>query len=110
MKLPNADIAVIPIEKLRDYLLSSSHPVGRFKAVFSRSLGYADGDWDRLEADIRSILTNDATVGEQTDYGQKLEARGGITGPAERNAEIVTAWIILKGERMPRFVTAYPGD
>ncbi|MGQ0591274.1 MAG: DUF6883 domain-containing protein [Gammaproteobacteria bacterium] len=66
--------------------------------------------WERLEADIRSILTNDATVREQTEYGQKLEVRGSITGPAERNAEIVTAWIILKGESVPRFITAYPGD
>lgn len=110
MKLPNADNAVIPTEKLQDYLLSSSHPVGRFKAVFFRALGYTDGDWERLEADIRSILINDATLGEQTDYGQKLEVRGTITGPAYRSAEIVTAWIILKGESIPRFITAYPGD
>ena len=110
MKLPNADNAVIPAEKLRDYLLSSSHPVGRFKTVFFRALGYTGGDWERLEADIRSILTNDAAVGEQTDYGQKLEVRGSITGPADRSAEIVTGWIILKGESIPRFITAYPGD
>ena len=110
MKLPNADNAVIPTEKLQDYLLSSAHPVGRFKAVFFRALGYTDGDWERLEADIRSILINDATLAEQTDYGQKLEVRGTITGPAYRSAEIVTAWIILKGESIPRFITAYPGD
>lgn len=111
MKLPDADNAVIPAEKLRDYLLSSSHPVGRFKAVFFHALGYTGGDWERLEADIQSILTNDATmVGEQTDYGQKWEVRGSITGPTNRSAEIVTGWIILKGESMPRFITAYPGD
>jgi len=67
MKLPNADNAVIPTEKLRDYLLLSSHPVGGFKAVFFRALGYTDNDWERLEADIRSMLTNYVTVGEQTD-------------------------------------------
>ncbi|MGH8582937.1 MAG: DUF6883 domain-containing protein [Gammaproteobacteria bacterium] len=110
MKLPNAEHALIPTEKVRDYLLSSSHPVGRFKAVFFRALGYMDGDWERLEGDIRSVLTNDATVGERTEYGQKLEVRGGITGPTGRSTEIVTAWIILKGESIPRFITAYPGD
>lgn len=87
------DNAVIPTEKLRDYLLSSSHSVDRFKAVFFRALGYADGD---------------ATV-EQTDYGQKLDVRGSITGSADRNAGILTAWIIRK-ESIPRFITAYPGD
>jgi hypothetical protein len=29
MLLPDADLAVIPAEKLRDYVLSSTHPVGR---------------------------------------------------------------------------------
>ncbi|MGH8766758.1 MAG: DUF6883 domain-containing protein [Burkholderiales bacterium] len=78
--------------------------------MFFRALGYADDDWERLEADIRPVLTNDAAVGGQTDYGRKLEVRGSIKGSAERNAEIVTAWNMLKGENIPRFVTAYPGD
>ena len=37
MILPNIDKAVIEPEKLRDYLLSKSHPIGRFKAEFFRS-------------------------------------------------------------------------
>jgi len=32
--LPNADEAVIEPAKLRDYLLSTTHPLGRFKARF----------------------------------------------------------------------------
>lgn len=32
-KLPNAEQAVVEPAKVRDYLLSSAHPVGRFKAV-----------------------------------------------------------------------------
>jgi hypothetical protein len=110
MKLPNADLALIPAEKLCDYLLSSTHPVGKFKAVFFRSLGYTSGHWQRLESDIRSILENDAEFGERTDFGQKFEVRGRITGPAGKTAWVVTAWIILKGENIPRFVTAFPGD
>jgi hypothetical protein len=34
MNLPAADRALIQPEKLRDYLLSTEHPVGRFKAAF----------------------------------------------------------------------------
>ena len=41
---------------------------------------------------------------------RSFEVKGSITGPADRSAEIVTAWIILKGESIPRFITAYPGD
>ena len=40
MKVPNNDRASIPIEKIRDYLLSTSHPIGRTKAVFFNKIGY----------------------------------------------------------------------
>ncbi len=53
MRLPNAEKAVIDAEKLRDYLLSPSHPVGRFKAVFFASLGYNQGNWQQFETDLR---------------------------------------------------------
>jgi hypothetical protein len=39
VSLPEGSRAVIEPAKLRDYLLSSSHPVGRFKAVFFHALG-----------------------------------------------------------------------
>ena len=38
MNLPNADRAVIDARKVRSYLLSRSHPIGRFKAAFARAL------------------------------------------------------------------------
>jgi hypothetical protein len=52
MKLPEAQRAVIAAAKIRDYLLSTSHPVGRFKAPFFASLGYTVADWQRLEKDL----------------------------------------------------------
>ena len=110
MKLPNADRAVIPREKLQGYLLSSVHPLGKFKAAFFRSLGYNTLLWKRLEKDFRSILGNDAKYGEQTDYGQKFEVRGRIVGPTGKAFFIVTVWIVLTGEDFPRFITAFPGE
>ena len=111
MKLPNADKAIIPLQKLRDYVLSTSHPVGKFKAAFFQNLGYTSDNWQQLEADIRSIIkSNDAAIGEKTEYGLKYEVRGIITGSNHQFAEIVTAWIILNGEYNPRFITTYPGD
>lgn len=107
--IPNADKAVIPLEKVHGYLLSVSQPVGRLKAVFFRSLGYTAADRERLEADLRALLTFEAEVGKRTEYGQKYMLRGRITGPAGKSAEITTVWIILEGESRPRFVTAYPG-
>jgi Domain of unknown function (DUF6883) len=43
MRLPGIDDAVVDDGKNRDYLLSESHPVGRFKAAFFSALGYSVG-------------------------------------------------------------------
>jgi hypothetical protein len=111
LRLPNAESAIIDPEKLHSYLLSPVHPVGRFKAVFFRSLGYTQDDWRRLEADIRrQHLTKDAVLQKETPYGRKYELRGEIRGPTGKHRDIVSVWIVLAGEEVPRFVTAYPGD
>lgn len=110
MQIPNADRAVIDPAKLRAYLLSSSHPVGRFKAAFFLGLGYSAQDWRRLEADLRSQhLSKDATAEGRTSYGQKYAIRAILVGPAGRAAEVVSVWVVRTGEEVPRFVTAYPG-
>lgn len=40
MKLENKEYAYIPLAKLLDYLLSETHPVGKSKAKYLRSLGF----------------------------------------------------------------------
>lgn len=40
MNLPGAEEAIVDDAKVRDYLLSREHPVGRFKATFFSGLGY----------------------------------------------------------------------
>ena len=96
--------------KLYDYLLSRAHPVGRFKARFFESLGYSQGNWRRLEADLRSQhLSRRATLVATTPYGRKYQIRAILKGPSGDSAEIVSVWIIPAGEDVPRFVTAYPG-
>lgn len=111
MNLPAVESALIEPAKVRDYLLSREHPVGRFKAVFFESLGYSADAWQQLEADLRALaIAGDATLGDQTKYGQKYEVRGRLLGPSGRQAFIVTVWIVCWGEDTPRFVTAFPGE
>jgi len=62
VKLPNIDDAVIEPLKLRNYLLSSTHPIGRFKAAFFHSIGFAEDNWEALETEIRALLGNDARI------------------------------------------------
>lgn len=109
MKLPGADRAIVDGAKVRDYLLSPEHPVGRFKAAFFASVGYTRQDWEQLQRDFVSIVASaDATLGKTSAFGQKYEVRGRIIGPTGRRFEVVTVWIVLRGESAPRFVTAYP--
>lgn len=110
MKLPNTDKAVVPETKIRDYLLSTTHPIGRFKSMVFHDLGYSSDSWHTLHNDLKGFLHLDATLKEQTEYGSKYEIRGSITGPTGKSATLVTAWIVRAGEDFPRFVTAYPGD
>jgi len=109
MKLPNTDLAEITESKLRDYLLSKDHPVGRFKAAFFARLGYSQESWRRLETDIRRLLSGDAEEVGSSEYGRKFLVRGTLNGPAGR-ANVITAWILLNGEQRPRLITAYPED
>ncbi len=111
MKLPARERAVIEPAKIRDYLLSTSHPVGRFKAAFFASLGYTSGDWHRLEADLRGlVMSGDAEPGQDSLYGQKYQIRGTLKGPSGKSVEVVSVWIILFGGDVPQFVTAFPGE
>jgi hypothetical protein len=110
VKLRNIHSARIPARKVRDYLLSSSHSVGRYKAGFFRSLGYDQANWAVLATDLGALLTGDAKQMDVTEFGTKYEIRGSITGPNGRSGNIICAWIILTGEDAPRFVTAYPED
>ena len=74
MKLPNADRAVVEIEKLRDYCLSSSHPRGRHKArVFVTALGITADDSEELkQAILSAVITEEATPTERDEYGQRF--------------------------------------
>jgi len=110
LKLPGVERAIVDAAKIRDYLLSESHPVGRFKATFFAALGYSAVAWAGLAADLRGhALDNEAVATQANEYGQKYEVRGRIEGPTGRAADLVAVWIVLRGEDFPRFVTAFPG-
>ena len=111
LQIPGADRAVVDPIKVRDYLLSLEHPVGRGKARFFLALGFSRSEWSMLQRALLSVATESkATPLPDSPYGQKYEARAILQGPRGQAAEVVTIWIILAGEDFPRLVTAYPGD
>lgn len=109
MTLPNADRAVIDDAKVRDYLLSLEHPIGRAKARFFSRLGFRRDRWGELRDALLALAqTGSAARIAVSVFGQKYVVRGSIQGPAGQ-AVVVTIWIVLRGENFPRFLTAYPG-
>jgi len=107
--LPNAAKAEIEEAKLRDYLLSSAHPVGRFKAYTLNALGYTRENWVRLHHDLLNHgRAGDCVVGDCTLHGQKFKVSGTLVGPNGRRMRYVSVWIIAPDSSTPRFITAFP--
>jgi hypothetical protein len=108
VKIPGGERLVIEEAKVRDYLLSPEHPVGRAKARFFVRLGFERTNWSVLRDQLQHLGSVDAELGASTRFGQKYVVRGTRHGPMAA-AAIVTVWIVLRGEDFPRFVTADPG-
>lgn len=108
MKLPNADHAVVEIEKLRDYCLSTTHPRGRHKArVFALVLGITADDVEELrEAILSAVLLENATPTERDAYGQRYVVDITVARQG-RLANIRTAWIVRTAEDFPRLTSCY---
>jgi hypothetical protein len=107
--LPNAHRATVADEKVRDYLLSPSHPVGRFKASFFVALGFSNERWEVLRDALLAIAASaDALPGQESRFGQKFEVRATLSGLSGRIAEVLTVWMMPNGQDFAHFVTAFP--
>lgn len=107
--IPNVENAEIPDAKLRDYLLSTTHPVGRFKAYVFLGLGFQPTNIAPLRTELlRIACESEETTTVASPHGTKFVARGILTGPNGRQASILTVWMLRTGKPAPRFVTAYP--
>jgi hypothetical protein len=108
MKLPNAENAVVDDAKVRDYLLSPEHPVGRFKARVFRAAGYERHDWARLRDDLRALAqTLDVAPATPDPFGQRFVGTGLLPAGA-RSLPVLTVWLIPSEGAPPRLITAYP--
>jgi len=97
--------------KVRDYLLSSSHPIGRFKARFFRSLGFTEENWPELKTSLLRLGREGMVTGPlPSDHGSKYLVSDSLTGPNGRSATVLTVWIVPEHSKTARLVTAMPGD
>ncbi len=109
MKLPNAELAVVPERKVTHYLLNPAHPAGGSKAWFFLRFGFTVAEWQRLaDALLRLARENEVMETEQTVHGQRYVVDGRIVAPDGMPLNIRTAWFIDAAGAAPRFVTAHP--
>lgn len=108
MILPNSGQAVVPAEKLTDYLLSDQHPTGRHKARFFRALGFSPEQPEILRlALLNHAQSNLVLADEVTPYGTKYVVAGLLITPNGTAALVCSVWIVESGSQAPRLITAF---
>jgi hypothetical protein len=108
MPFPKAVDAVINVEKIKDYLLDKSHPVGGSKAKLFESIGYSLKNWQDFADDLLTLARESENyLAKPSPFGIKYEVRGKIGKPGYRLANIVSVWIV-ENEKPPRLITAFP--
>ena len=109
MKLPHLGNAVVTQDKVEGYLLSLTHPVGRFKARFFARFGFSAGFWEALaDALLRHAEANEVVESDDTELGTRYTVEGPLEAPDGRRPMVRVVWCVERDETAPRLVTAYP--
>jgi hypothetical protein len=108
MKLPNGDRAIIPDEKLTNYILNPDHEEhGGHAELFRLLLGIERSNADDLKTALAdAAATAEAIPGRRSPFGEKYEVRFTMQR-ASTAYTILSVWIIRAGEQEPRLVTAF---
>jgi hypothetical protein len=108
MRLPHAENAQIPLEKLVGYALDPNHKDGRNKArVFKARLGFIRGDSETVSLLIKNLVPFfDANERETDDWGTRYQVDIPLTGRSGK-ATVRTGWIIPVDSDTPSLTTAF---
>ncbi len=109
MKVPNYEQAVIPKEKLIDYLLNFDHQDGKSKALFYQKFGFERPNYiELIELLKRIIAENDFDSCIETPFGKKYIVYGYLNSKRQPRPMLKTVWQISKNDNLPYLITAYP--
>lgn len=107
--MPDWSRAIVPLAKLKNYLLSESHDTGKSKAVFFKSYGFHAARAEALGREIKNVAERYPVRYEiKSEYGTKYVIDGIILTPTDDAVPIRTVWLIKHGGGIPILVTAYP--
>jgi hypothetical protein len=109
VKVPGAESAVVPENKIRRYLLSSTHLEGRAKARFFALFGFSSEDWTLLATALKAhVAQNDAVLSKSNEYGSFYNVDGPLISPDGRNPTIRSVWLVGVAGSTPQLITAHP--
>jgi hypothetical protein len=109
MNLPRAEQAVVPRNKVENYLLDLSHPLGGGKARFFLRFGFRREEWSVLTDALRQHARENPVADSISDAdGVTYLVEGPLETPSHRKPHVRTVWLAETGELAPRFITAYP--
>jgi len=105
--LPNAENAVIPIEKFTEYALNPEKDENKAIA-FELALGYNIDNAHKLIEQIREkLLKFPAKEKGNIGYGNRYEIIMDIKGENGKTAKVLTGWIIDVSNGSPRLTTIH---
>ena len=109
MRLPHGESARVEPEKIADYLLSTTSPKGRNKAIFFLSFGFSAEHWQGFAEALRlQGVTHEVIKISETVHGSRYHVEGALETPDGRNPLVRTVWQMDVGSDSPRLITAYP--
>lgn len=108
MKLPAGGDVLVEERKVVEYLLSRSHPVGRFKARVFAAIGFDAKNVAAFIAELRRIAAaGEASEVVGTSFGEKYIVPGDLLGPLGV-LPVTTVWFLERGQERARLVTVRP--
>lgn len=108
MRTPHAALAVVEEDKIGAYLLDPTNANNSGKAGFFFRFGFTVERCQELADALKCHAAEHEVAGiETTKHGVKYRVEGPLVTPDGRDPLVRSVWIILHGDDVPRFVTAY---
>ena len=111
MKLPHAQEAVVPRNKIENYLLNPAHAIGGGKATFFFMFGFTRERWTLLAEALGQHARKYAVADSFADAdGTTYLVEGPLQTPSGRTPRpnCLVSRNVETGKLAPRFITAYP--
>lgn len=99
----------IPRKKITDYLLSSTHLLGKNKAAYFSKYGFYAENPEIFTAAIHQLVIEfDIQSVSENKYGKIYIVDGNLKTPSKKLMKARSVWIVLKNQETATLITIYP--